>query len=128
MIFEFKERNNCLVNIEKTAVNYYIFGTKKIYAKVMNAVLLVRVGGGIMDIDNFYKNYGEIELQKQIKLGQSPDTAEKAKRAQGNNSKQQVSILKKKIQEAKGRTSQNKNDALGETAKAPSTLNKKSGN
>lgn len=72
MIFEFKERNNCLINIEKTGPNFYIFGTKKIYAKVMNGVLLVRVGGGFMDIDHFYMMYGETEYQKQLKLGGSP--------------------------------------------------------
>jgi len=39
--------------------NNYIFGTKKIYAKVNNGVLLIRVGGGFMDIENFYTIYGE---------------------------------------------------------------------
>ena len=34
-------------------------------AKVTNGILLVRVGGGFMDIDNFFKSYGEMELAKQ---------------------------------------------------------------
>lgn len=41
-----------------------MFGTKKIYAKVVNGVLLVRVGGGFMDIEAFYQNYGEQEYMK----------------------------------------------------------------
>jgi hypothetical protein len=39
-----------------------MFGTKKIYAKVTNGVLLIRVGGGFMGIDGFYSLYGEQEL------------------------------------------------------------------
>jgi hypothetical protein len=31
---------------------------------VTNEILLVRVGGGWMDIGNFYKAYGEAELVK----------------------------------------------------------------
>lgn len=42
-----------------------MFGTKKIFAKITNGILLVRVGGGFMDIESFYKQYGEQEFQKQ---------------------------------------------------------------
>ena len=31
----------------------------------MNGLLLIRVGGGTMDIENFYEKYGETELVKQ---------------------------------------------------------------
>ena len=41
-----------------------MFGTKKIYAKVMNDKLVVRVGGGYMGIDEFINTYGESELIK----------------------------------------------------------------
>ena len=41
-----------------------MFGTKKIYAKVMNDKLVVRVGGGYMGIDEFINTYGESELLK----------------------------------------------------------------
>lgn len=41
-----------------------MFGTKKIYAKIMNNKLVVRVGGGFMGIDEFIHSYGESELLK----------------------------------------------------------------
>jgi hypothetical protein len=41
-----------------------MFGTKKIYAKIMNNKLVVRVGGGFMGIDEFINTYGESELLK----------------------------------------------------------------
>lgn len=41
-----------------------MFGTKKIYAKIMNGKLVVRVGGGFMGIDEFIQTYGESELLK----------------------------------------------------------------
>ena len=41
-----------------------MFGTRKIYAKVMNGQLVVRVGGGYMVIEEFIENYANIEEQK----------------------------------------------------------------
>ena len=37
---------------------YYMFGTKKIYAKIINGKLVIRVGGGYMSIDEFMFYYG----------------------------------------------------------------------
>merc|ERR1712110_739348 len=42
----------------------YMFGTKKITAKIMNDKLVVRVGGGYMRIDEFLATYGQQELDK----------------------------------------------------------------
>ncbi len=42
----------------------YIFGTKKIFAKIMNGKLVIRVGGGFMSIEEFLNCYSEIETQK----------------------------------------------------------------
>jgi len=53
------------LRVQKISNNNYMFGTKKIYSKINNGILLVRVGGGFMDIDNFYKQYGDQELRKQ---------------------------------------------------------------
>ena len=64
MIYDFKEIRKIDIYIQKLAPNNYLFGTKKIYAKVVIGVLLIRVGGGFMDIDNFYINYGEQEYNK----------------------------------------------------------------
>jgi len=47
------------------SANNYIFGTKKIYAKVNNGILLIRVGGGYETIEAFYANYHDQELVKQ---------------------------------------------------------------
>ena len=62
MLFNYKERMKSEIIIQKIGENTYRFGTKKIQAKINQGILLVRVGGGYMDIDNFYKTYGEIEL------------------------------------------------------------------
>jgi hypothetical protein len=62
MLFKFKDSNDVRLLIQKISPNNYRFGTKKIFAKVNNGILLVRVGGGFMDIDNFYKTYGAQEL------------------------------------------------------------------
>ena len=38
----------CEVPIKKLGGGYYVFGTKRVYAKVMNGKLVIRVGGGYM--------------------------------------------------------------------------------
>lgn len=37
---------------------YYILGSKKIYCKIMNGRLVVRVGGGFMGIEQYVEQYG----------------------------------------------------------------------
>ena len=41
-----------------------MFGSRKIFAKIMNDKLVVRVGGGYMRIDEFLATYGQQELDK----------------------------------------------------------------
>jgi len=41
-----------------------MFGTKKVYAKVLNNKLVIRVGGGYMAIGEFVATYQEAELKK----------------------------------------------------------------
>jgi hypothetical protein len=55
MINEYCVKKGLGIRIEKLSDNNYLFGTKKIYAKINNGILLIRVGGGFMDIDNFFK-------------------------------------------------------------------------
>lgn len=50
--------------ITRLGNQFYMFGTKKIYAKIINDKLVVRVGGGFMGIDEFINTYGQQELQK----------------------------------------------------------------
>ena len=61
---EYINRLNCPVPIARLGGNYYTFGTKKIYAKVINGKLVIRVGGGYMDIEEFMMYYGDQELTK----------------------------------------------------------------
>lgn len=44
--------------IKRLGGGYYMFGTKKIYAKIINGKLVIRVGGGYMGIDEFMQHYG----------------------------------------------------------------------
>ena len=44
---------DCRVPVKKIAEGYYLFGTRKIYAKIMNGKLVVRVGGGYMSFQEF---------------------------------------------------------------------------
>ena len=45
-----------------------MFGTKKIYAKIMNGRLVIRVGGGYMSIDEFMKYHGVQEMQRMQRM------------------------------------------------------------
>jgi hypothetical protein len=64
MMFDFKDIHKLDIYIQKLSPNNYKFGTKKIYAKVVNGILLIKVGGGFVDIEDFYANYGVQETVK----------------------------------------------------------------
>lgn len=49
------------VPVKRLGEGQYMYGSKKIYAKIMNGKLVIRVGGGYMLIDEFLANYAEIE-------------------------------------------------------------------
>ena len=46
------------VPIQRLGEGNYMFGSRKIYAKIMNDKLVIRVGGGYMLIDEFLNTYG----------------------------------------------------------------------
>ena len=50
--------------IRRLGGGFYLFGTRKIYAKVMNMKLVVRVGGGFMNFTEFIDTYALVELKK----------------------------------------------------------------
>jgi len=52
------------IPVQRIGDGQYMFGTKKIYAKIMNDKLVIRVGGGYMLIDEFLATYGQAELDK----------------------------------------------------------------
>lgn len=43
--------------IARISEGWYLFGTRKIYAKVMNGRLVVRVGGGYSNLKEFIEIY-----------------------------------------------------------------------
>jgi len=56
--------------IELPGVGNYLFGTRQIFVRVLENELVVRVGGGYMDINEFMVKFTDSELtkiQKQIK-------------------------------------------------------------
>ena len=76
-----KYLNECpyYVPVKRLGEGQYMYGSKKIFAKIMNGKLIIRVGGGYMLIDEFLKNYAEIEREKvgnldddSIDTGESP--------------------------------------------------------
>jgi hypothetical protein len=48
--------------IKRLGDGFYIFGTKKIYVKLMQGRLVVRVGGGFMSVDEFLSQYSDMEF------------------------------------------------------------------
>jgi hypothetical protein len=54
-----KHINECpfFVPLERLAEGHYMVGTKKVYAKIMNGKLIIRVGGGYMLIDEFLQHF-----------------------------------------------------------------------
>ena len=59
MLGQYVNDMDCPVPIKKLGGGYYLFGTRKIYAKIMNGRLVIRVGGGYMVIDEFIATYAE---------------------------------------------------------------------
>lgn len=45
-----------------------MFGTKKILAKIINGKLVIRVGGGYMNAEEFITQYGKVEMIKIKKM------------------------------------------------------------
>lgn len=64
MLGQYINRSGCPVPIKKLGDGYYLFGTRKIYAKILNGKLVIRVGGGYMVIEEFISTYAEKELIK----------------------------------------------------------------
>lgn len=52
------------VPVKRLGDGNYVFGSKKIFAKIMNGKLVIRVGGGFMVIEEFITAYAEYELSK----------------------------------------------------------------
>ena len=48
--------------ITRLGGGFYMFGSKKIYGKILNNKLIVKTGGGFSGIDEFIKMHGEAEV------------------------------------------------------------------
>lgn len=68
MLSEVIGRNNCELPISRIGDGHYMFGSKKIYAKIIANKLVVRVGGGYMNMDEFISTYAESERLKLERL------------------------------------------------------------
>jgi hypothetical protein len=53
------------VMVQRLKDGQYMYGSKKIFAKIMNEKLVIRVNGGYMLIEEFLKTYGESESKLQ---------------------------------------------------------------
>ena len=53
MMTNYMKIAGCEVPLKRLGGGYYMFGTRKIFAKIMNDKLVVRVGGGYMTIEEF---------------------------------------------------------------------------
>lgn len=51
MLADFYNDTQCQVPIKRVGNGYYYFGSKKIFAKIINGKLVIRVGGGYMSIE-----------------------------------------------------------------------------
>lgn len=68
MLAKWINLHGCTIWFERLGGGFYMFGSKKIYAKIMNGKLVIRVGGGYMSIDEFMKHYGLQEMQRQQRM------------------------------------------------------------
>jgi len=58
---------HCPVKVKKIGEGQYMFGTRKIFAKIQNEKLVIRIGGGYTMIEDFLSTYTAQELNKMKK-------------------------------------------------------------
>lgn len=58
MMLDYLQQYDWRVPITRMGQGYYLFGTRKIFAKIMNGKLVVRVGGGYMIFTEFLGKKG----------------------------------------------------------------------
>lgn len=62
------QQTNCPVPIRKLTNGFYLFGTKKIFAKILNGKIVIKVGGGVMVMEEFIATYSDIQMNKLAKM------------------------------------------------------------
>jgi len=91
----------CPVVLRKLGQGEYIFGTRKIFAKIHNGKLVVRVGGGYLLIDEFLRIYTSHEIGK-LEKTQFYEENEEDSYAMDPKNRIFVRITYKKIETATG--------------------------
>ena len=64
LVAKYINEMQCPLPVKRLGDGFYLFGTKKIFARIMNGKLVIRVGGGFMSIEEFIKTYSDFEVQK----------------------------------------------------------------
>jgi hypothetical protein len=62
MLEKYVNTHNIRLPIQRLEPSKYLFGTKKVHAEIRNGVLMVRVGGGFMKIEEFIDKHAEKEI------------------------------------------------------------------
>jgi hypothetical protein len=78
MLEKFIETHKVQVPINRVGPSKYLFGTKIISAQIINGVLMVRVGGGFMSIEEFVEKHQNKEIL-QLKLKMTKERKKLAK-------------------------------------------------
>ena len=60
----YKDRDFLKVRFIRENEGVYTFGTKKIFVKLLDTGLKIRVGGGYLNIEEFLEQFTPIELEK----------------------------------------------------------------
>lgn len=63
MLENFIKTHKVKVPINRISESKYLFGTKLINAVIINGVLMVRVGGGYMTMEEFLDKHSSIEIK-----------------------------------------------------------------
>lgn len=74
-------KHNFCIPAKRLGGGYYTLGSKKVYCKILGNRLVVRVGGGYMEIGEFIDQYGQSEAEKHL-LNQEAAERVLLKRAQ----------------------------------------------
>ena len=82
----------------------YVFGTKKISAKILNSQLIIRVGGGYCHIEEFIKQYSRIEMIKMQTQHNLKMQFKKEQLQTASGEAQQTSIMQLTVDQPAGTT------------------------
>jgi len=76
MFAGFLNKAKIAIDVQRISASNYMFGTKKILAKIINGNLVIRVGGGYMNAEEFIEQYGKIEMMKIMKIEENKNILE----------------------------------------------------